>query len=80
MRFVAAFETPENRLWRIGVSLVLAIFGIIIVSSPHIGYATLALITGIGFICYGIGMMALGWAMYVLRRGGLPPTNANVTT
>ena len=80
VRFVAAFETPENRLWRIAVSLVLAIFGIIIVSSPHIGYATLALITGIGFICYGIGMMALGWAMHVLRRGGTPPTNANVTT
>jgi uncharacterized membrane protein HdeD (DUF308 family) len=80
VRFVAAFETPENRLWRIAVSLVLAIFGIIIVSSPHIGYATLALITGIGFICYGIGMIALGWAMHVLRRAGTPPTNANVTT
>lgn len=80
VRFVVAFETPVNRLWRIGVSLVLAIFGIIIVSSPHIGYATLALITGIGFICYGIGMIALGWAMHVLRRGGTPPTTANVTT
>lgn len=80
VRFVAAFEAPENRLWRIGVSLVLAIVGVVIVASPHIGYATLALITGIGFICYGIGMTALGWAMHVLRRGGLPPTNASVTT
>lgn len=80
VRFVAAFETPENRLWRIGVSLVLAIFGIVIVASPHIGYATLALITGIGFICYGIGMTALGWVMHVIRGGGLPPTNASVTT
>jgi uncharacterized membrane protein HdeD (DUF308 family) len=79
VRFVAAFETPENRLWRIGVSLVLAIFGVVIVASPHIGYATLALITGIGFICYGIGMTALGWAMHVLRRGGVPPSDASVT-
>jgi uncharacterized membrane protein HdeD (DUF308 family) len=79
VRFIAAFETPENRLWRIGVSLILAIFGVVIVASPHIGYTTLALITGIGFICYGIGMIAVGLAMHVLRRGGLPPTNG-VTT
>jgi uncharacterized membrane protein HdeD (DUF308 family) len=69
VRFIAAFETPENRLWRIGASLVLGIFGVVIVASPHIGYATLALITGIAFICYGIGMAALGWAIHTLRRG-----------
>jgi uncharacterized membrane protein HdeD (DUF308 family) len=69
VRFVAAFEMPENRLWRIGVALILGIFGVVIVASPNIGYATLAVITGIGFICYGIGMVALGWAMHVLRRG-----------
>jgi uncharacterized membrane protein HdeD (DUF308 family) len=70
VRFVAAFATREHRLWRIAVALVLAIFGVVIVSSPHIGYATLAVIAGIGFICYGIGMMALGWAMHVVRRHG----------
>jgi uncharacterized membrane protein HdeD (DUF308 family) len=69
VRFVAAFETPENRLWRIAAALVLGIFGVVIVASPHIGYATLALITGIGFICYGICMTALGWAIHALRRG-----------
>ena len=78
VRFIAAFESRENRLWRIVVGLVLAAFGVWIVASPHIGYATLALITGIGFICYGISMMALGWAMHVVRRGGTPaaPTPA----
>ncbi len=78
VRFIAAFESRENRLWRIVVGLVLAIFGVWIVASPHIGYATLALITGIGFICYGISMMALGWAMHVLRRPRTPaaPTPA----
>ena len=57
--------------WR----LLLAIFGIVIVASPHIGYATLALITGIGFICYGLGMLALGWAMHVVRRGEPVPVS-----
>jgi uncharacterized membrane protein HdeD (DUF308 family) len=81
VRFVAAFEAAENRLWRIGVALVLAIFGIVIVASPHIGYATLALITGIGFICYGLGMLALGWAMHVVRRGEpVPASDASATT
>jgi uncharacterized membrane protein HdeD (DUF308 family) len=80
VRFIAAFEAVENRFWRIGVSLVLAIFGVVIVSSPRIGYATLALITGIGFICYGIGMTALGWVMHAVRRVGLPTTDTSVTT
>jgi uncharacterized membrane protein HdeD (DUF308 family) len=70
VRFVAAFNAPDNRVWRIGVALVLAIFGIVIVANPHIGYATLAVIAGIGFICYGIGMLAVGWAMHAVRRGG----------
>jgi uncharacterized membrane protein HdeD (DUF308 family) len=68
VRFIAAFAVPEERLWRISVALILAVFGIVIVSSPHIGYATLAVIAGIGFICYGVGMMALGWAMHTVRR------------
>jgi uncharacterized membrane protein HdeD (DUF308 family) len=71
VRLVAAFAAPEQRLWRIGVALVLGTFGVVIVSSPHIGYATLAVIAGIGFICYGIGMMALGWAMHLVRRHGV---------
>jgi uncharacterized membrane protein HdeD (DUF308 family) len=72
VRFVAAFAAPDHRVWRICVALVLAIFGIVIVSSPHIGYATLALITGLGFICYGLGMLAVGWAMHTIRHEGLP--------
>jgi uncharacterized membrane protein HdeD (DUF308 family) len=71
VRFVAAFAAVGHRLWRIGVALVLAIFGVVIVSSPHIGYATLALIAGICFICYGIGMIAVGWAMHTIRHRDL---------
>jgi uncharacterized membrane protein HdeD (DUF308 family) len=80
VRFIAAFETPEDRLWRIGAALVLGIFGVIIVGSPHIGYATLAVITGIGFICYGLGMMLVGWAMHVARRATPAPGRANTAT
>lgn len=72
VRLVAAFAYPEGRVWRILAALILAIFGIVIVSNPHIGYTTLAVIAGIGFICYGIGMLAVGWAMHVLRREGVP--------
>ena len=70
VRFIAAFGYPGHRIWRICVALVLAIFGIVIVSAPHIGYATLALISGICFFCYGLGMVAVGWAMHALRHEG----------
>jgi uncharacterized membrane protein HdeD (DUF308 family) len=71
VRLIGAFAYPGDRVWRIIVALVLGIFGIVIVSEPHIGYATLAVIAGICFILYGIGMLAVGWAMHALRQG--PP-------
>jgi uncharacterized membrane protein HdeD (DUF308 family) len=72
VRFIAALAFPGDRLWRIVVALVLTIFGIVIVSSPHIGYATLALIAGICFILYGFGMLAVGWAMHAIRHQAVP--------
>ena len=80
VRLVAAFEIPDHRLWRIAVALVLGIFGIAIVAEPHIGYTTLAVITGIGFILYGIGMLATGWAMRSIRRQAVPPASASAST
>jgi uncharacterized membrane protein HdeD (DUF308 family) len=68
VRLISAFAFPGDRIWRIIVALVLGLFGIVIVSAPHIGYATLALIAGICFICYGIGMLAVGWAMHAIRH------------
>jgi uncharacterized membrane protein HdeD (DUF308 family) len=79
VRFVAAFSAPEHRVWRIVVALVLAIFGVVIVSSPHIGYATLALVAGICFILYGIGMLATGWSMHVIRQHSEPPDASPMT-
>jgi len=75
VRFIAAFDAEDHRLWRIVVAGVLVIAGIAIVASPHIGYTTLALIAGLGFIFYGVGLMVTGWALHVVRREGLPPTD-----
>ncbi len=81
VRLISAFAFPGDRIWRIIVALVLGIFGIVIVSAPHIGYATLALITGICFICYGLGMLAVGWSMHTIRRGGATiAADANMPT
>jgi uncharacterized membrane protein HdeD (DUF308 family) len=79
VRLIAAFDAGGNLLWRLVVALVLVIAGIAIVASPHIGYATLALIAGLGFICYGVGLMVAGWALHAVRRAGLSITDDNAS-
>lgn len=74
VRFVAAFG-EDHALWRILVALILVVAGVVIVASPDIGYATLALIAGIGFISYGAGLIASGWALQIIRHGELPLTD-----
>jgi uncharacterized membrane protein HdeD (DUF308 family) len=68
VRFVAAFEIQDHRLWNIAVALVEVIAGVVIVSSPGIGFATLAVLVGIAFILNGLATVALGWLMNALRR------------
>jgi uncharacterized membrane protein HdeD (DUF308 family) len=68
IRFAAAFEEPEHRGWYAFVGILELIAGIAIIANPNIGYATLAVLVGIGFIVNGIGMTALGWAMHQVRR------------
>ena len=63
VRVVGAVAVGEHVLRRLAVAAVLAIAGIAIVSSPHIGYATLALIVGLGFIGYGATMIVLAAAL-----------------
>ena len=46
--------------------------GIVIVSDPNIGFATLALFVGIAFILNGIGMFGVGWSLHTLRREAAP--------
>ena len=68
IRIVAAFEVDVHRGWNLFAGAVELIAGIVIVSDPNIGFATLALLTGIAFIVNGLGMFALGWSMHTLRR------------
>jgi len=63
VRAVVAIAVPGNRLGRLLVAAILGVVGVVIVSEPHIGYATLAVIVGIGFIAYGATMLVLGLAL-----------------
>jgi uncharacterized membrane protein HdeD (DUF308 family) len=68
VRLVFAFERPEHRVRGILVAAALGAAGVLIVASPHIGYATLALFAGLGFIAYGAGMIAVGLGLRAVRR------------
>jgi uncharacterized membrane protein HdeD (DUF308 family) len=68
IRLATAFEEPEHRGWHAFAGALELIAGIVIVASPNIGYATLAILVGIGFILNGIGLAALGWGMREVRR------------
>jgi uncharacterized membrane protein HdeD (DUF308 family) len=72
VRVVVAFEVRDQLLRRLVVAAILAIVGILIVSSPHIRYTTLALIVGIGFIVYGVSMLVLGWALRTVHHAAAP--------
>jgi uncharacterized membrane protein HdeD (DUF308 family) len=63
VRFVAAFDLPDGRVWNIIVAVIEVIAGIVIVSSPDIGFATLAVLVGLGFIFKGVAMCVLGWQL-----------------
>jgi uncharacterized membrane protein HdeD (DUF308 family) len=58
LRMLAAAFVGGSRLWRIVTGLVLAIAGIVIVANPNIGYGTLAVVTAIGFMAYGVAIVA----------------------
>ncbi|HEX4186614.1 MAG TPA: HdeD family acid-resistance protein [Solirubrobacteraceae bacterium] len=73
VRMVAAFER-EHRVWNIIVALIELVAGIVIVSSPPIGFATLALLVGISFIANGVATFVLGWVMHSLRHDAADPT------
>jgi len=70
--FVAAAGNPHHRGRRTAASSALAIAGVVIVASPHIKYATLALFTGLGFIAYGVGLVVIGLAIHAAGRHAAP--------
>jgi uncharacterized membrane protein HdeD (DUF308 family) len=68
IRFATAFDEPAHRGWYALLGLVEMVAGIVIVANPNIGYATLAVLVGIGFILNGLATAALGWGMHEVRK------------
>jgi uncharacterized membrane protein HdeD (DUF308 family) len=54
--------------WALAVAAVQIIVGIVLVASPHIGLATLALLLGLAFIFNGIALVGLGIVIRALHR------------
>lgn len=67
IRLVRAIAVPGHRLWNLIVAAIEVVAGIVIVSDPHIGYATLAILCGIWLIINGIATIAVG---FVVRHVG----------
>jgi uncharacterized membrane protein HdeD (DUF308 family) len=72
VRMVAAFER-SHRVWQLLLALVEVAAGVVLVSSPAISFATLALIVGISFIANGVATFALGWMLHALRAHSAGP-------
>ncbi len=66
-RLAVALGT-DRRTWSIVVAVFEILAGIVIVSSPHIGVRTLAVIVALSFILNGVGMAIFGLTMRTLRR------------
>lgn len=63
VRLLRAFALGAVTFLRVVIALLEIVVGIVIVSDPHIGYATLAVLLGIWLIINGIGMIVLGLAI-----------------
>jgi uncharacterized membrane protein HdeD (DUF308 family) len=57
IRALSAAWFDGSKLWRVVSGLILLIAGVVIVANPDIGYSTLAVITGIGFVGYGLALI-----------------------
>ncbi len=76
VRFVSALATPEGRTAGIVIAILDLIAGIVILSWPDLGLATLAVIIGIVLICRGLLFVAAGWMLHGL---GSEPTAQTAT-
>jgi uncharacterized membrane protein HdeD (DUF308 family) len=67
VRFIDAFDRPEGRTWQLLLAVLEVIVGVIIVASPDIGVASLALIVGVGYLLRGIATAAIAWGLRSAR-------------
>ncbi len=68
VRFVAALGEPEGRAGNIVIAILDVLAGIVILSWPGLGLATLAVIIGIVLIFRGAVFIGAGWALHRLGR------------
>jgi uncharacterized membrane protein HdeD (DUF308 family) len=76
IRFVSAFAVREGRGLNVFLALLDLAAGIVIVSWPELGLATLAVIIGIVLIIRGILFTVAGFELRRLMGGGGPGTPA----
>jgi len=67
MRLLRAFTGGGHVALRALIALLEIVVGVIIVSDPHIGYATLAILIGIWLIINGLAWIGLGIAVRAAR-------------
>jgi uncharacterized membrane protein HdeD (DUF308 family) len=77
IRLIPAFDQAGHRGWAIFSGLVEIAGGIVIVSSPHIGVATLALLVGIVFIVRGLAIFVVAWALHRASRSAGAPAGGS---
>lgn len=68
LRLFRAFAEPGRGLWPVLLAVLELIAGIVIVSSPHIGVKTLALLVGLAFVIRGLGACLVAWMLRGLRH------------
>lgn len=68
VRVAMASARAGNRLTWLLIAALEVVFGLVIVASPHIGFTTLALIVGIGFIANGIAVLGLGLLLRTVKH------------
>ncbi len=68
IRLIRVYDQPDGRVWGVISGVVELLGGIVIVSSPHIGVATLALLVGISFIVRGLVLGVVAWALHRATR------------
>jgi len=63
VRFVVALTSPEGRGGNIVTAILDLIAGIVILSWPDLGLATIAVIIGIALILRGLFFIVSGWQL-----------------
>lgn len=74
IRLIRAIVEGRHPVLRSAIALLEIVAGVVVVSDPHIGYATLAVLTGIWLILNGIGTIAFGIVVHSARAGLSEPS------